>query len=135
MVGRNLNPYGPWGPGYYAGLNPRKVPVTKRQYYSGMGPREAPPATCMRSGIRVRCGMLCVIYILDGRNSSSSWASSSVIVTRGCRCRAARVLLISSSVFWCVEVKSDSGRRDSNPGSERSQPKTLTTALPSSDTS
>ena len=32
-----------------------------------------------------------------------------------------------SSVFWCVEVKSDSGRRDSNPGSERSQPKTLTT--------
>ena len=32
-----------------------------------------------------------------------------------------------SSVFWCVEVKSDSGRRDSNPGSERSQHKTLTT--------
>ena len=29
--------------------------------------------------------------------------------------------------FWCVGVKSDSGRRDSNPGSERSQPKTLTT--------
>ena len=35
--------------------------------------------------------------------------------------------------FWCVGVKSDSGRRDSNPGSERSQPKA--TALPSSDTS
>ena len=32
-----------------------------------------------------------------------------------------------SSVFRCVEVKSDSGRRDSNPGSERSQLKTLTT--------
>ena len=31
--------------------------------------------------------------------------------------------------FWCVGVKSDSGRRDSNPGSERSQPKTLTTAF------
>ena len=30
---------------------------------------------------------------------------------------------------WCVGVKSDSGRRDSNPGSERSQPKMLTTAF------
>ena len=38
-------------------------------------------------------------------------------------------MLLSSS---CVEEKSDSDRRDSNPGSE---PKTLTTALPSSDTS
>ena len=49
-----------------------------------------------------------------------------------CRCRGTADF---SSVFWCGEVKSDSGRRDSNPGSERSQPKTLTTALPSSDTS
>ena len=31
--------------------------------------------------------------------------------------------------FWCVGVKSDSGRRGSNPGSERSQPKALTIAF------
>ena len=66
--------------------------------------------------------------------SCSSWAWSAVIVTGGCRCRC-RGTADFPSVFWCVGVKSDSGRRDSNPGSERSQPKTLTTALPSSDTS
>ena len=58
--------------------------------------------------------------------SCSSWAWSAVIVTGGCRCRC-RGTADFSSVFWCVGVKSDSGRRDSNPGSERSQPKTLTT--------
>ena len=58
--------------------------------------------------------------------SCSSWAWSAVIVTGGCRCRR-RGTADFSSVFWCVGVKSDSGRRDSNPGSERSQPKTLTT--------
>ena len=42
---------------------------------------------------------------------------------------AAGVLLIFPPFFWCVEVKSDSGRWDSNPGSERSQPKMLTTAF------
>ena len=66
--------------------------------------------------------------------SCSSWAWSAVIVTGGCRC-CCRGTADFSSVFWCVGVKSDSGRRDSNSGSERSQPKTLTTALPSSDTS
>ena len=58
--------------------------------------------------------------------SCSSWAWSAVIVTGGCRCRC-RGTADFSSVFWCMGVKSDSGRRDSNPGSERSQPKTLTT--------
>ena len=33
---------------------------------------------------------------------------------------AAGVLLIFPPLFWCVEEKSDSGCRDSNPGSERS---------------
>ena len=66
------------------------------------------------------------MYILDVRDSGSSWALSGEIVARGCRCRC-RFTADFSSVFWCVEVKSDSGRRDSNPGSERSQPKTLTT--------
>ena len=33
---------------------------------------------------------------------------------------AAGLLLIFPPLFWCVEEKSDSGRRDSNPGSERS---------------
>ena len=51
---------------------------------------------------------------------------SVIVVVAGCRCRC-RFTADFSSVFWCVEVKSDSGRRDSNPGSERSQPKTLTT--------
>ena len=54
--------------------------------------------------------------------SYSCWAWSAVIVTGGCRCRC-RGTADFSSVFWCVGVKSDSGRRDSNPGSERSQPK------------
>ena len=66
--------------------------------------------------------------------SYSSWAWSAVVVT-GAVDVAAGVLLIFPPFFWCLGVKSDSGRRDSNPGSERSQPKTLTTALPSSDTS
>ena len=60
----------------------------------------------------------------------SSWAWSAVVVT-GAVDVAAGVLLIFPPFFWCLGVKSDSGRRDSNPGSERSQPKTLTTALPS----
>ena len=66
------------------------------------------------------------MYILDVRDSCSSWALSGEILARGCRCRC-RFTADFSSVFWCVEVKSDSGRRDSNPGSERSQLKTLTT--------
>ena len=64
-----------------------------------------------------------------GRDSCDCWASSGVIVARGCRYRC-RGLLIFPPFFWCVEVKSDSGSWDSNPGSEHSQPKTLTTALP-----
>ena len=71
---------------------------------------------------------ICDIFILDVCDSCSSWASSGVVVTGGCRCRG-RGTTDFSSVFWCVEVKSDSGRRDSNPGFERSQPKTLTTAF------
>ena len=64
--------------------------------------------------------------------SCSSWARSAVVVTGGCRCRCRGTADFSSA---CVGVKLDSGPRDSNPGSGRSQPKTLTTALPSSDTS
>ena len=71
------------------------------------------------------------IYWMMGRDSSSSWASSGVVVTRGCRCRAARVLLSFSSVFFFFLVRgSKIGRWDSNSGSERLQSKTLTTALP-----
>ena len=42
---------------------------------------------------------------------------------------AAGILLIFPPFFWYVEIKSDSGRRDSNSGSERSQPKALTIAF------
>ena len=58
--------------------------------------------------------------------SCSSWAWFAVIVTGGCRRRCPGYCWFFLR-FWCVGVKSDSGRRDSNPGSERSQPKTLTT--------
>ena len=45
--------------------------------------------------------------ILDVSNSCNCcWALSGVIVTRGCRCRC-RGTVDFSSVFWCVEVKSD----------------------------
>ena len=58
--------------------------------------------------------------ILDVRDSCNCcWALSGVIITRGYRCRC-RGTVDFFSVFWCVEVKSDSGRRDSNQGSERS---------------
>ena len=53
------------------------------------------------------------------RYSCNCWASSGVIVTLGAVNVAAGVLLIFPT-FWCVEVRSDSGRRDSNPGSGRS---------------
>ena len=35
-------------------------------------------------------------YILDGRDSCSSWASSGVIVTKGCRCRCRGIADFSS---------------------------------------
>ena len=55
-----------------------------------------------------------VRYILSVHDSCNCWASSGVIVARGCRCRC-RGTADFSSIFWCVEEKSDSGRRDSNP--------------------
>ena len=62
----------------------------------------------------VRDSYSCLIVYLNCRNCR---LSGTIAEAGRCRCWGAADF---SSVFWCVEEKSDSGHRYLNPGPERS---------------